>query len=316
MHQPTIRAMRQTDLDSADRVHRVAFGTRFGLPDPSKFRGDAEIVRIRWATDASTAFIAESDDAIVGGACAMDWGSVLVVGPVFVHPDQAGRGVARLLMAKMIELAETRAAKLSALFTFPESATHLRLYESFGFASQALTPIMRKAVGAARSTSDALPASRLFSKLAERAREDALQACRRLTDAVFPGLDLTREIRAVAALGLGDTILLGGEHDIRGFALCHHGAGSEAGSGTLFVKFAAVRLNAEPDFTALLTICERLAATVGAARIEAGTNAARAGAYRVLRASGYRAGLVGVAMHRPDGPGYNRPDVFAIDDWR
>jgi hypothetical protein len=43
---------------------------------------------------------------------------------------------------------------------------------------------------------------------------------------------------------------------------------------------------------------------------------ARKGAYRVMRARGYRAGLVGVAMHRPDGPGYNRPDVFAIDDWR
>ena len=24
----------------------------------------------------------------------------------------------------------------------------------------------------------------------------------------------------------------------------------------------------------------------------------------------------GVAMHRPDSPAYNRPDVFVVDDWR
>src|SRR5271165_6341997 len=111
MHPPTIRAMRQKDLDTADRIYRVAFGTRFGLPDPSQFRGDAQAVRTRWATDASTAFVAEIDDTIVGGACAMDWGSVLIVGPIFVHPDQSGRGIARMLVAKMVELADARAAK-------------------------------------------------------------------------------------------------------------------------------------------------------------------------------------------------------------
>jgi hypothetical protein len=26
--------------------------------------------------------------------------------------------------------------------------------------------------------------------------------------------------------------------------------------------------------------------------------------------------LQGVGMHRPNEPGYSRPDVWAIDDWR
>ena len=144
MHQPTIRPMRQADLDAADRVYRIAFGTRFRLPDPGQFRGDAQAVRTRWATDATTAFVAEINDTIAGGACAMDWGSVLIIGPIFVHPDYSGRGIARLLMQQMVAFADARAAKLAALFTFPESATHLRLYESFGFASQALTPVMAR----------------------------------------------------------------------------------------------------------------------------------------------------------------------------
>ncbi len=311
MRQPLIRPMQRGDLDAADRAHRIAFGTRFGLPDPIKFRGDAEVVRLRWAIDATTSFVAEVDGQIAGGACAMDWGSVLIVGPIFVHPEHAGRGIARLLMSTMVKLVDARAARLAGLFTFPESATHLRLYEGFGFASQMLTPIMTKAAGSRPSSVDAL-----FSKLSDAEREVALRQCRSVADAIFPGLDLTREIRAVASLGLGDTILLGSPGDIRGFALCHFGAGSEGGSGTLFVKFATVRPHAAHDFAHLLDCAEGLACVVGAERVVAGMNTARSGAYRLMREQGYRAGLVGVAMHRPDGPGFNRPDVFAIDDWR
>src|SRR5262245_17455705 len=311
MHQPVIRPMSKDDLDISDRVHRIAFGTRFGLPDPSKFRGDAELVRNRWAIDATTALVAELEGIIVGGACAMDWGSVFIVGPVFIRPDYAGRGIARLLMNRMVALADARGAALSGLFTFPESATHLRLYESFGFVPQALTPIMTKPPGSG-SPRDYV----LFSKVSADSRDSIFEQCRNVTDSVFPGLDLTREIEAIASLGLGDTILLGTSERVRGFALCHCGAGSEGGSGTLFIKFATVRPSAPEDFAVLLDGCEDYARVVGAERIAAGTNAARRGAYQIMRDRGFRAGLVGVAMHRLDGAGYNRPEVFAIDDWR
>jgi hypothetical protein len=36
--------------------------------------------------------------------------------------------------------------------------------------------------------------------------------------------------------------------------------------------------------------------------------------YRVC--SGFRTFIQGVAMQRPKEAGYNRPEVFAIDDWR
>ncbi len=39
-------------------------------------------------------------------------------------------------------------------------------------------------------------------------------------------------------------------------------------------------------------------------------------AYRLLQAHGYRSWLNGVTMHRPDQPGYDRPDLFVIDDGR
>lgn len=50
--------------------------------------------------------------------------------------------------------------------------------------------------------------------------------------------------------------------------------------------------------------------------IEAGMNLAREDAYRRMRSRGYRVALQGVAMQRPHGEGFNRPDVYVIDDWR
>ncbi len=31
---------------------------------------------------------------------------------------------------------------------------------------------------------------------------------------------------------------------------------------------------------------------------------------------GFRIDILGVTMHRPDEPGYSRPEMFVIDDWR
>jgi predicted N-acetyltransferase YhbS len=214
MSEPVIRPMLESDLDAADRVHRIAFGTRFGLPDPSKFRGDAQIVRPRWAIEPDATIVAQIDGTIVGGACAMGWGSVFIVGPIFVHPDQAGRGLAHLLVRELIARADASGASLTGLFTFPESATHLRLYEGFDFVPQALTPILSKAPEAR-----AQRVHLLFSKLTAVEQESTLRQLRQLTELTFPGLDLTREVRAVARLGLGETVLLGAPNDVRGFIL-------------------------------------------------------------------------------------------------
>jgi hypothetical protein len=98
------------------------------------------------------------------------------------------------------------------------------------------------------------------------------------------------------------------------FAVCHVGPGSEADTGTCFVKFAAAR--AAADFEHLVGACEGFAASHGAPRLVAGINTARRDAYRILLQRGFAADLIGVTMHRPDEPGYSRPDAYVIDDWR
>ena len=103
-----------------------------------------------------------------------------------------------------------------------------------------------------------------------------------------------------------------------GFAVCHCGAETEAGSGQCYVKFGAVQSGpeAEVSFTRLLAACEMLAASRGMERLVAGVNTARREAYRVMLACGFRIDVQGLAMHRPDEAGYNRPGVYIIDDWR
>lgn len=48
----------------------------------------------------------------------------------------------------------------------------------------------------------------------------------------------------------------------------------------------------------------------------AGANLARQEAYEALAARGYRTAIQGVYMHRNNEPGYCRPGVYVIDDWR
>jgi hypothetical protein len=35
-----------------------------------------------------------------------------------------------------------------------------------------------------------------------------------------------------------------------------------------------------------------------------------------MLAHGFHTDLLGVAMEKPNAAGYNRPDVYVIDDWR
>jgi GNAT superfamily N-acetyltransferase len=310
-----VRPLREEVLPAADHTMRLAFGTFLGLPDPLTFMGDADYVRTRWAADPAGAFGAEVGGELVGSNFATKWGSVAFFGPLTVRPDFWDRGVAQRLLAATMELFDRWEIRHAGLFTFAQSPKHLALYQKFGFWPRFLTPIMSKPVDA---TGDGPRWSR-YSEVPEDEREECLRACRGLTDAIYEGLDLEREIRAVQTQGLGDSVLLWDDSKLLGFAVCHCGRGSEAGSGACYIKFGAARPgeDAAEIFGRLLAACEVLAAAEGMSRLIAGVNTGRHEAYRRMLARGFRTeNLQGVTMHRPDQPGYDRPDVYVVDDWR
>ncbi len=313
MSDVVVRPMVDADLDAADRIFRLAFGTFLRLPDPMQFGGDTDWIRGRWRADPSAAFVAELDGVVVGSNLATRWGSVGFFGPLSVRPDLWDRGVARKLLDPVMERFAAWGTTHAGLFTFADSAKHVALYAKYGFHPRFLTAIMGKAVAPARRV-----AWTTYARLPDVARPACLADCRTLTGGLYEGLDVTREIETVATHGLGDTVLVAAGGRPVGLAVCHVGAGSEAGGGNCLVKFGAVRSGdaAAEDFALLVDACEHFAAARGIPTIIAGTNLARDGAYRQLVSRGFRTGIQGVAMHRPNEPGYSRPDVWAIDDWR
>ena len=306
-----ICGMQQGDLDAADHVTRLAFGTFLGMPDPSKFMGDANYTHIRWKANPTATFCAKMDNEIVGSVIAANWGSVGFFGPLSIHPKVWDQGIAQYLLAPVMESFKTWGSKHLGLYTFAQSTKHIGLYQKFGFYPRFLTSTMSKPV-------QQRPQNITWSGFSDAGKaEDLLKKCYKLTDSVFGGLDLTREIRSVSAQNLGETVLLWNEDNLIGMAICHCGPGTEAGSGTCYIKFGVVSsdTHSNQNFEKLLLACEQLASKRSLNKITGGVNTARLNAYKLMLAFGYRIDAQGVAMQQPDA-GYNREDIFLIDDWR
>ncbi len=202
------------------------------------------------------------------------------------------------------------------LYTFSTSLKHIGLYRKFGFWPRFLTIVMEKHVPVDGATAEVSWTK--YSDVPVAEREGMLDRCRALTGKVFEGLDVGVEIRSVAGQRLGETVLLWTGDELTGLAVCHCGAGTEAGSGGCYIKFAAVDpgLTGDLSFRRLLASCEQLAAQRGLEKLSGGINTARQEAWAAMMDAGWRGKMVGVAMQRPNEPGYNRPGVFLIDDWR
>ena len=242
------------------------------------------------------------------------WGSFGFFGPLTTHPDYWDRGVGSRLMEQVVETFSSWELRQAGLFTFPNSPKHLGLYQKFGFWPRFLTAVMAKPTAAGAGD------YALFSHVPAGERPGVIEAIAELTDAVFSGLDVRREIEAVAAQGLGDTVLLYREAQLVGVAVCHCGAGSEAGERSLLreVRGRPARSVGRPSGS---SSCSTPASPsrskpASAASLPASTPAGSTHTAGML-ARGFRSDLVGVAMHsRPDGPDFDSPGDYVIDDLR
>lgn len=310
-----IRPLTERDLDEADRIMRIAFGTYLRAPNPIEVFGDGDWVHTRYHADPGAAFCAELDGEVVGSNFATRWGSLGFFGPLTVRVDLWDRGIATRLMEPVMDLFEQWGVRHAGLFTWPESPKHVSLYGKFGFWPQQLNPVLTRDIPEATETGHL----ETFSAVrATGSADDLLAQCRDVAGAVYDGLDLEREILAADRQGLGDTVLLAAGDRLAGFAVCHCGGGTEAGSGACFVKFGAVLPGAGAGnrFERLVAACESLAAARGLTRLMAGVNTAREGACQALLGRGYRPMINGLTMLRPSEPAHNRPDAWAIDDLR
>jgi GNAT superfamily N-acetyltransferase len=311
---PVIAPLAEADLPEAARILRNAFATFMNVPEPETFWSDRDYVHGRWRAPHVAALGAKLNGALAGSNFAVNWGSVGFFGPLSVRADIQQRGIAKALLAATMDQFDAWGTRHTGLFTFANSPKHIALYQKFGFEARFLTAILSGPVGKPRP----IEGWTRYSELREAQKDEALRGCREVTESITPGLDLSEEIKTVEAQTLGDTVLLQDGDRLAGFAVCHHGPRSEAGAGTCFIKFGAVRdtPSAERDFSRLLEAGEALAAAAGMANLLAGANMGRREAYQHLVARGFRTAIQGVAMHRRNDPGTCRPGAYIIDDWR
>jgi predicted N-acetyltransferase YhbS len=306
-----VRPLREEDLPNADHIMRLAFGTFMQVPNPENFGEGMDHVRTRWIADPSAAFAAEVDGKVVGSNFAARWGSFGFFGPLTVHPDFWDQGIAKRLLEPTMQLFQKWHVSHTALFTFAESPKHLGLYQRFGFWPRFLTLIMSKP---AQTGGDSGKWTR-FSEVSDAETTRYLKICRNLTDSIYKGLDLEREIMAVRKQKLGDTVLVWGHDALIGLAVCHCGSGTEAGPDQCYIKFAAASKE-ENAFDRLLNACEELAQMNRMSHVFAGVNTACEDACRRMMARGFLLDSQGVMMLKPSEPAFDRPDCYVICDLR
>ena len=309
-----VRPLVESDLDEADRIMRVAFGTFLGLKDPTAMWDDADYTHSRWRSDPAGALAAECDGRLAGSNFAVRWGSLAFFGPLSVRPELWDRKVGQHLIEVTMAMMDRWGVRHRGLYTFADSPKHIAIYQRYGFWPRFLSAVMQKELHPCQHQVQ----YEKFSELSASAKTETVAACRELTDSFFAGLDLRREIEAVDRLRLGETILARRGSKVAWFAVTHIGRATEAGSGVCMVKFAAARpgARAERDFDEMLDACETLAMGAGAHQLRASTNFSREHAYRRLAAHGLRAERIGVVMQSPNEPAYNRPGNYILDDWR
>jgi GNAT superfamily N-acetyltransferase len=299
--------LNKNEVEEAGRIVRLAFGTMLGLPNPLDFMGDRDLITPRWHSKHVAVLAARENGRLIGTNVATRWGSFGFFGPLTVLPEYWDRGVAQKLLEETIQVFEGWGLRHSGLYTLPHSTKHVGLYQKFGYWPRFLTAIMTRTPEAKAATANVL------SALPKARREETIRACAKLTGKIDRGLDLTGEIRALLEQRTGDVVFTQTRDTIDGFAICCHGEGSEGGAKLCFVKFAAAR--GAKQFSALLDAIDAFAASRGVA-IEAGVNLAREGAFRRMRAHGYKTAMQGVAMHRPHIAGFNHANAYVMDDWR
>jgi len=310
--------LRESELEEASRIVRLAFGTFLGLPNPLEFMGDRDFLTPRWHARNTVVLAAREDGRLVGSNAVTRWGSFGFFGPLTVAPDCWGRGVAQQLLSATMKVFSRWGVGRSGLFTFPSSPKHIGLYQEFGYWPGHLTAIMKRTPQRpAGALADGANTLVFLSGLSAGESREAIAACAKLANSFEKGLDLSEEIGAVMRQRIGEVLLVYGKRSLDGFAVCMNGSGSEGGASICYVKFAAARGGGGSGdrFDRLLDGLDSLALARGT-ELETGVSLACDDAFKRMRSHGYRMMTLGIAMQRPRGDGFNRPGHYVLGDWR
>src|SRR5437870_9296950 len=322
-----VRRVRKGDLSRVKDVLEQTFGDflerQLGTRPRQAFSG-AQYVHHRWLMEPWGCFVAEEDNAkIVGTALAVAWGSVGLLGPVAVLTNYQNQTIGQQLIRATQEFFDENKTTLQGVMTYPTSPKHLALYHKFGYRPKALTALMsrvldRNAPRPATKLARGPLVVRRFSQLEETKKKAGLARVHRITNALYRGLDVAKEVEIVDGLALGDTLLLERGRDLVGFAVVHTPGVSEAPFGTLYVKYMAVdpaqkRVEHLEQFVAAV---EDLGHELGVQRVALPVYLRYWLAYSTLVRCGYQVDFTMLRMQKGKQEDYEDPTHLVLDDWR
>ena len=322
-----VRRVRKGDLAKVRDVVEQAFGDFYERQigtRPRQVFGGAQYIHHRWLMEPWGCFVAEEGEGkIVGASMAVVWGSVGLLGPIAVLTSYQNQDIGQQLLRATQAFFEENKVTLQGVVTFPGSAKHLLFYQKFGYKPKGLLVISSKPLDRREMAATAKPSKpslevRRFSDLEESKKKATMQRFRRITNQIYRGMDIGKEVEIVDGLALGDTLLLEKGRELFGFAIYHTPGVSEAPQGALYLKFLILdsRRKRPEHFHLLMAALEELAHTAGLGRVIAPVYTYYWQAYQGLLDRGYQIDLALTRMKRGKQEEYEDPSDWVLDDWR
>lgn len=121
---PSIELMTATDLDAVLAIERVSF--------PTPWSREAFLYELR-QNQVARSWVARAERGVVGYLCLWELGMELHITNLAVHPACRRQGIARTLVATILEDARRRGFTVAVLEVRPSNQEARGLYERFGF---------------------------------------------------------------------------------------------------------------------------------------------------------------------------------------
>ena len=316
----TIRPMYEDDFDAVRLAHAQAFGAFWrqqrgeGATAPPRTRAS---VLASWEKDPGGCFVAEDGGRVVGCVFSRTWGSVGWFGALAVLPEYQGQGIGQRLIAASLAYLRQDAQRVVGLETMPESEYNLGLYLRRGFQARTLTFRLSKALEQPGGERQDIQA---WSQAGAATQERWLAELREATGRVWPGLDYSKEIKAMAQHEAGETLVLSEGARAIGFSSVRLASVREGEPPLPLARVEALALHPahtdEECFRGLLEASEGLAHAQGKERLLLPANGGHTWALEHLLAWGYRVeyAMVRMVLEGTDG-GPRSDDHVELSAW-
>jgi GNAT superfamily N-acetyltransferase len=163
--------------------------------------------------EAKGCFIATMEGEAVGTAYSHVWGSVGWVGPVEVLPEHQGLGVGKALMEACHAHLESRGCRVFGVETMSDNERNKKFYTGLGYRPIGVTVFAEKKLRPAGYFVGGI------KELTESNLEESSGDIRKLSSAIFPGMDCNSEFRAALKHSLGKAFLAQRDGVTKGAAL-------------------------------------------------------------------------------------------------